>query len=232
MADHGIGGVDRLVGDQSGQPEQRQPEHRCHHAVGEILGAGFDCRPADAGLVKLIRDRARRSWQRLCGRRRGHPRRKPSAPRRHADRGFAARCSIEAISREHYIPHRKSLHGGLNQDTHGYRYGDHGGRAGDARQFALLLRPVFAIEPAVENSDQRSDQGHRMSQSPPEPVGIADQRVEPQRCDDDIRASLPRSAPQRSTRSSSEARRSRASDSIGPPQTVSRSGITMRFVAG
>ena len=47
-------------------------------------------------------------------------------------------------------------------------------------RFALLWRLVFAIEPAVENSDQGADQGHRMSQPPPEPVGVPDQCVERQ----------------------------------------------------
>ncbi len=55
VADHGVGGIDGLVGDQARQSEQRQPEYRRHHAVGEILGAGFDGRAAHTGLVKLIR---------------------------------------------------------------------------------------------------------------------------------------------------------------------------------
>ena len=45
---------------------------------------------------------------------------------------------MEAIKRDHPIPHRKLLHGGLNQHARGCRYGDQGGRAGDTSQFALL----------------------------------------------------------------------------------------------
>ena len=70
-----------------------------------------------------------------------------------------------------------------------------------------------------------------MRQPPPQPVGIADQRIERQRRDDDEQRYRARSALSASTRSSSEASRSSASASIGPPHTVSRSGITMRFDA-
>ena len=81
MADHGVGGIDGLVGDQSRQAEQRQPEYRRHHAVGEILGAGFDRRAAHTGLVKLIRiaaddhgNGAARFSEPAIGERRAYPR--------------------------------------------------------------------------------------------------------------------------------------------------------------
>ena len=55
MPDHGVGGVDGFVDDQPRQPQQRQPEHRRHHPIGKILGAGFDRCPAHAGLIEQIR---------------------------------------------------------------------------------------------------------------------------------------------------------------------------------
>ena len=61
MPDHGVGGVDGLVGNQSRQPQQRQPEHRRHHPIGEILRAGFDRGAAHAGFIQLFRDHVRRS---------------------------------------------------------------------------------------------------------------------------------------------------------------------------
>ena len=71
MADHAVGGVDRLVECGAGEPGNGQPEHRRDDAVGEILRKAFDRRARDAGLVERrgiasddVRYRAR-------GRRRG-----------------------------------------------------------------------------------------------------------------------------------------------------------------
>ena len=54
MADHAVGGVDRLVGRAAGQAADRQPEHRRDDSVGEILREAFDRRPRDAGLVERV----------------------------------------------------------------------------------------------------------------------------------------------------------------------------------
>jgi len=54
MADHAVGGVDRLVGRATGQAADRQPEHRRDDSVGEILREAFDRRPRDAGLVERV----------------------------------------------------------------------------------------------------------------------------------------------------------------------------------
>ena len=55
MADHAVGGVDRLVGHHAGQAEKRAPEDRRHHAVGEILGEALDGRARHARLVERAR---------------------------------------------------------------------------------------------------------------------------------------------------------------------------------
>ena len=55
MADHAVGGVDRLVGGAPGEPERCEPEHRRNHPIREILGKTFDRGAGDAGLVERVR---------------------------------------------------------------------------------------------------------------------------------------------------------------------------------
>jgi len=55
VADHAVGGVDRLVGEGAGQAGENHPEQRRHHAVGEILGQALDRGPADRSLVEFPR---------------------------------------------------------------------------------------------------------------------------------------------------------------------------------
>ena len=55
MADHAVGGVDRLVGERAGQPRENHPEERRHHAIGEILGQALDRRATDRGFVDVAR---------------------------------------------------------------------------------------------------------------------------------------------------------------------------------
>ena len=120
MPDHGVGGVDCLVGDQSRQPQQRQPEHRRHHAVGKILGAGFDRRPADAGFVQLFGIAPDDPGHGLLcageaafGECRTHP----------GDMLIEASLRDEnrGDQRDDPIAHWKLLHDRLNQNAHGCR---------------------------------------------------------------------------------------------------------------
>ena len=52
VADHTVGGVDRLVGDAARQPGQGQPERGGNDPVREILRQALDRRAGDAGLVE------------------------------------------------------------------------------------------------------------------------------------------------------------------------------------
>ena len=52
MADHAIGGVQRLVGEEAGQAEDDVPEGGCDDAIGEVLGQGFDGRAGDAWRIE------------------------------------------------------------------------------------------------------------------------------------------------------------------------------------
>src|SRR5208337_5436307 len=49
VADHTVGGVDRLIERPAGQPAERGPEDGRDDAVGEVLGEAFDRRARDAG---------------------------------------------------------------------------------------------------------------------------------------------------------------------------------------
>jgi len=173
MPDHGVGGVDGLVGHQSGQPQQRQPEHRRHHPIGKILGAGFDCGPAHAGFIELLGiapdDHGHRSsgaGQTAFGECRAH----------FGDVLIeASLCDEDGSDQcEHDVPQGGLRHGHLNQKADQSGYSDDHGCACDSSRFALSLRPVLAIERAIKMTDQGSDPCYRMTQSPPEPIGIAD----------------------------------------------------------
>ena len=55
VADHAVRRVHGLVGDDAGETQEQGPEERRRHAVGEILGQGFERCAADAGLVQAFR---------------------------------------------------------------------------------------------------------------------------------------------------------------------------------
>ena len=55
MADHAVGGVDRLVGHHTRQTEQRAPHHRRHHGVGVILGKALDGRARNSCFIMSAR---------------------------------------------------------------------------------------------------------------------------------------------------------------------------------
>jgi hypothetical protein len=52
VADHRIGGVDRLVERQSGQARDGEPEQGGDHSVGRAFGKTFERRLGDARFVK------------------------------------------------------------------------------------------------------------------------------------------------------------------------------------
>ena len=55
MADHAVGGIDRLVGRHAGQAATSAPKYGRHHAIREVLRGTLDGRAADAGLVEESR---------------------------------------------------------------------------------------------------------------------------------------------------------------------------------
>ena len=55
VADHAVGGVDRLVAGAADEPAERRPEDRRDDAVGKILRETLDRRPRDPRFVKRRR---------------------------------------------------------------------------------------------------------------------------------------------------------------------------------
>ena len=91
VADHAVGGVDRLVGHHARQAEQRAPHDRRHDGVGEILGEALDGGARHAGFIERARVAADDLGHRFapCFERRPH--RAHRQRQRHAHRGSSER---------------------------------------------------------------------------------------------------------------------------------------------
>ena len=55
MPDHRVGGIDHLVGKQTGKPESRIEQRRSDNPVRCIFGQAFDCRAGYAIAVQCFR---------------------------------------------------------------------------------------------------------------------------------------------------------------------------------
>ena len=60
VADHAVGGVDRLIANATRQAAERKPEGGRDDTVGKILGEALDGRAGDACLIEALRRRGRR----------------------------------------------------------------------------------------------------------------------------------------------------------------------------
>ena len=89
VADHAVGGVDRLVERAADEAAERGPQDRRDDAVGEILRQALDRRARDARLVQRLRIAAD-DLRRPRGAPRRDPRRARRRPRSHERRGCAA----------------------------------------------------------------------------------------------------------------------------------------------
>ena len=108
----------------------------------------------------------------------------PSVPARRADKGFAARSvSTPPVQAGHFQTgfDATQTRSEIQLDVEVTR-----SRTTTLTPANVPLpgRPRIEIERTVEQSDERSNQGHRMRQPPPQPIGIPDQGVERQGCDD------------------------------------------------
>jgi len=68
VADHGVEGVHRPVGEQAGQARDRAPQQRRNHGVGRVLGDRLDDGPGDLRLVETVRAAANQVGELLAGR--------------------------------------------------------------------------------------------------------------------------------------------------------------------
>ena len=230
VADHRVGGVDRLVGEEAGEAEQQKPEGGRDHAVGEILRGRLDCRAADAGFVEACRvaaDDARHRDARgvdaagaKCGFDRGDVivERAAGEQDRRDDDG-----ADPAVGRQREQP--------LQDEAGERRHADDNHHADAAKTALPRGRQALAVERAVDQADKSADDRDRMRHAPPQEIGVAGDRVhnERQREHPEVGAGdhgvcwMRRASP---------ASQSSAAGSEGPPQTVSFSGRTIRRSGG
>ncbi len=178
MADHAVGGVDRLVGNKAGKPQQHEPEHRRDDAVGKVLGGRFDRGAGDASLIKAVGIAAddHRDGLAASGKPAGRQRIGDSAPR--GRRGCSGQSASAATTASRTNP--KGIAGDrawMPRPTP-VATPTMTAMAGSRRGGEWCARRNRRIEAAIEPADQRAEYRHRMWQPPPQPVGIADHRVE------------------------------------------------------
>ena len=185
MADHAVGGVDRLVDRCARQAGHRQPEGRRDDAVGKILRQALDGGAADGGLVQRLRVAADDPRHRLAA---GVEAARLQRP------GYRADMLAKAALRQE----RGGEESGRGQpraaaEQRRDRPGRHPARGDDdgERDHAAGLAPRGRlrgiVQRAVESRDQPPDPRHRMADGPEQTVGITDRGFGQQRqeCEQD-----------------------------------------------
>ena len=179
VADHAVGGVDRLVGRRARQAAEGHPERRRDDPVGEVLRQALDRGAGDAGRVEAlrvaaddVRDRRPARVEAAGLERRRH--------RRHV-RGEAALGEEGAAGERGDQEPGAAAERPLQQPGRDSGRGkDHGERE-RARRASGGRAPGFPVQAAVEGRDQRADPAHRVADAAIEPVGIAEGELEQQR---------------------------------------------------
>ncbi len=179
VADRRAGRVDRPVGEKPRQAEQQKPEGRGDHVLGEGLGEGFDRYAADMRLVEaagIATDdarhrvpRRRQAFDESVGNRR-HPVVERAAGEQHRGDDGRADPAEGKGAEAHLQP---------GADERGEHHDD--GDGGEARQLSPARAQPLAVEQPVEPADELTRDRHRVGQAPPDPVGVADRRIERQR---------------------------------------------------
>ena len=179
VTDHGIGSVDRPVGEQSRQPQQQKPEGRRDDAVGEILGGGFDGGAANVRLVEAAGVAADDARHRRTGR--GKP----------LSKGIGDRADV-VVERATGDEHRGNDRGSDPAEGEGAeaefqpiadecRQHDHDDESEDSGRLAPSRPERIAVQRAVEKADEPTGDRDRVRQAPPDDVGIANKSVERER---------------------------------------------------
>ena len=175
MADHAVGGVDHLVGEQAGQAEEQGPEQRRHHAVGEILGQRFERRRGRRRPRPGSPDRGRRCGRRRRARRRAHPRQTAGRPRRHGDRGCSARARPMIRSGLDHPAAGQGSEGSVQQPADSEADGSARTTARPrCRPAPLRARRCSRLRRRSSQSMTAADERHRMRQAAVEPDRVAD----------------------------------------------------------
>ena len=180
MSDHAVQRVDRLVGDDPRQAEQRIPQHRRHHGVGEVFRRRFDRRAGDAETVERPGIAPRDSGDGVLGLVDTFGERHPDP--QHAlvkaiggDQGAGQQCLGHPSSLEATQPVTDSP-----ADGDGKCHDDYEG--GHAAAEARRGGSVRIVQAFLQCADQISDQLHWVGDAVIQQLGIADQRVQRHRC--------------------------------------------------
>jgi hypothetical protein len=175
MADHAVGGIDRLVGEGARQPRHHHPEQRRHDPVGEILGQALDGGTADRGLVEGGRVAA-------DDLRHGAPPAFDTFPlERTRDGGdmvvqaaLRQQGAADQAGQQHrHDPGHQIPKGDRNAPSHQDRDRENKHKRDDAEQTARLERGQRVVPGLVTPSDDATDPAHGMADRPIERVGIA-----------------------------------------------------------
>ena len=176
VADHAVGGVDRLVGDDAGQSADQEPQRRRGHPVGGVFGEAFDRGAAHRRLVERLgiapddfRNAAASADEPPGAERGGHLAHVPieiAARDQHGD-GHDGERKSEIGNGANGRLKRKS---GGKADGEQHRHGRRPGGAANGERTPRL------VEPRIEEGQQRADPRHRMTDCAKHGRGISQHR--------------------------------------------------------
>ena len=180
MADHRIGGVDRLVGDEAGETEEGEPEGGGDDAVGEVLGQRFDRGAGDAALVETVGvapDDVRHRPPGFAEPARGEgtgdrPDVIDEAPAGEEDRRDERDADPAVGDRQERV---------FEKDADRDRDGEKDDEGGDAETFSRGIGEVGTVEPRVEPADQGAERDDGMRNAAPEPGGVTEHGIDDER---------------------------------------------------
>ena len=175
VADHAVQRVDRLVGEDAGQPRHGGPEQRGHHSVREVLGQRFDGGPTNARGIEPLGIAADDHGHGAATR--GKARTQSSGDIPHmVDQAALGEKGAHQQALEQ--PAGGQLPGQpTDQDATGYRRTCYRSEQDNARE-PPAPRPGERIEPpSFELGDTGADQNDWMRDVTIEPSRLAEQRV-------------------------------------------------------
>ena len=180
VADHAVGGVDRFVGGDTGQSQQRKPERGRDNAIGGVLGEAFDGGAANGGFVEaggVAADDAGDASAAF---------RQPAIAQRGGDGGGmivkaaagkqrtgGKRDEDETVGQ----PHQRRLQSVGERGGNG----DDDDEGGDAKHTAGSGSEGFAVQGGIEGGNQRTNPGDRVANGSIEGLGIAKDRLDAER---------------------------------------------------
>ena len=179
VADQRIGDVDRPVGEETGQAEKQEPQGRRDDAVGKRLGGGFDRNAAEPRLVDAAGIAAEDARHRDARRRQAVA--EGIGNGGNAVMGGTAGDQHRGDKRRADPAEGDGTKGPFQTEADEHRQHDGDGDGEDAGRLAPSRAQRRPVQRPVEKAHQGGDDRGRVGQAPPDPVGVADERVKRQR---------------------------------------------------